>query len=283
MSRPNRILPCLIGALLLCVAVAACSVGANDASVGAGENPRSYFEGSALELARAVDRRDKATLERMIHQQGINPDQQFGKNNLPLVAWPVRNKDVEGLRLLLDAGANPNARKSKWSNNIAMEIAVQDSPELLTLLLEHGGDPNTLNSNNEPLLYTARLANRWDIVQLLVERGADVNIGLYGDRVDSPAAWYARLGDFEQVYWLLEHGADPTVKLHSPGFERDGAMPIVESIYYLPVKDRVIPWQRKCQHWLRDHGIERPPLPEYLRKRRAEFGLPTEEKDIPLL
>jgi hypothetical protein len=99
-------------------------------------------------------------------------------------------------------------------------------------------------------------------------------------------AWYARLGDFEVVYWLLQHGGDPTVKTTPPpeytGTENLEGWPILEAIYYLPVKPRVEEWQRKCQVWLREHGISRPPMPEFLRKRRAAFGLPTDEKDIPL-
>lgn len=278
--------------ILVCLLLTACSgLASSDARVGKGLDPQDYFQGPALEIARAVDRRDKAALERMIHQQGIDPDKLFvtDKSQMPLVAWPVENQDLEGLKLLLEAGANPNARwvssdpKHPYQRDNAMVLAAMGPPEYLKLLLEHGGDPDTLDSSREPLMYTARLANHWDNVKLLVEHGANVNIAMHGDRVDTPAAWYARLGDFEEVYWLLEHGADPTVKLHSPGFPQDGTMPIVEAIYYLPVKDRVIPWQRKCQHWLRDHGIERPPIPDFLKKRRVDFGLPSEEKDIPLL
>ncbi len=99
-------------------------------------------------------------------------------------------------------------------------------------------------------------------------------------------AWYARLGDFEEAYWLLQHGGDPTVKTTPPpeytGSGNLEGWPILEAIHYLPVQPRGEEWQRKCQVWLREHGIARPPMPEFLRKDRATFGLPTDEKEIPL-
>ena len=71
----------------------------------------SYFQGAALELAQAVDRKDGAAISRLIKQEGLNPDLIFDEHNMPFVAWPVLNENEEGLRLLLEAGANPNARR----------------------------------------------------------------------------------------------------------------------------------------------------------------------------
>jgi len=250
-----------------------------------------YFQGPALELARAVDRKDGAAIARLIRQEGIDPDLIFDENNMPFVAWPVINENLEGLRLLLEAGADPNVRKrypqrpdKPGANNAMVYAAGMADPRFLSLLLDHGGDPNTLNSNNEALTYVAWLRNQWPNVQLLIGRGANVNYALSSNGSDTVMSWYSSLGNFEQVYWLLQHGGDPTVEIEaSPGTPRDGAMPILEDIYYLPVQERVIPWQRKCQQWLQDKGIARPPIPDYLRKRRLDFGLPSEEKDIPLV
>ena len=159
-----------------------------------------------------------------------------------------------------------------------------EDQRFLSLLLDHGGDPNTLNSNAEALTYVARLRNQWPNVQLLIQRGADVNYSTNSGGNDTIMAWYSGLGNFEQVYWLLQHGGDPTVRIKAwPGTPRDGAMPILEDIYYLPVQASGIAWQRKCQQWLQDKGIARPPLTAIRKKDRATFGLPSEEKDIPLV
>jgi ankyrin repeat protein len=281
----------LLALLASCVVLAACWV-APPLEQGQRFDARKYFQGQALALAQAVDRRDADAVRRLIHDEGVDPDAIFDEHAMPLVAWPILNENAEGLRLLLENGADPNARRinrkrpSHSANNALVYAAGLEDQAYLNLLLDHGGDPNTVNSNDEALTYVARLKGQWPNVQLLIERGANVNYSLTSSGDNTVMAWYARLGDFEEVYWLLQHGGDPTVKTTPPpeytGTENLEGWPILEAIYYLPVKPRVEEWQRKCQVWLREHGIARPPMPEFLRKRRAAFGLPTDDKDIPL-
>lgn len=58
---------------------------------------------------------------------------------------------------------------------------------------------------------------------------------------------------------------------------------MVEDIYWEITTPDLIPWQKKCQQWLIERGIPRPAMPGNILKKRAAFGYPTEEKDIPLL
>jgi hypothetical protein len=120
---------------------------------------------------------------------------------------------------------------------------------------------------------------------MLIERGANINEGLYApESYNTVVAWYSSFGNFEQVYWLLQHGADPKRTTETQkGSVNKTRMPVVDDIYWLPVKPQIVEWQRKCQHWLREHGIERQPMPIYMKERRIKLGLPSEEKDIPLL
>lgn len=81
------------------------------------------------------------------------------------------------VRLLLDAGANANAR-SQISGNTA--------------------------------LFLAAYRGRMDVVKLLVEHGADVNAKDDGDSTPlQDAAWS---GQTEVVRYLLEQGAEPDAK-----------------------------------------------------------------------
>jgi hypothetical protein len=61
------------------------------------------------------------------------------------------------------------------------------------------------------------------------------------------------------------------------------AFPVIESIFWRPGNPKDPSWQRKCQQWLLQHGYKRPPLPDNFRDMRKSFGLPYDEKDIPLL
>lgn len=261
-------------------------------------DPGDYFEGPALQLAQASDRRKAEQIRWMIRDKGINPDKLFDKGDMPLVAWPVFNENPEGLRLLLENGADPNARmhqpqrkRGQYRNNAMVLAARSKNPVYLKLLLDHGGDPNTLNSNDESLLYVAYLRGQWQNVQLLIERGADVNDVLYSTLNDNRGHntvlnWYASLGNFDKAYWLLQRGADPSLKMRvsdNPKFASErGRMPILEDIFWLPVKPHMVEWQRKCQMFALARGLKPPPMPEAIKFSRKGLGLPTEEKDIPL-
>ncbi|NUO76905.1 MAG: ankyrin repeat domain-containing protein [Lysobacter sp.] len=261
-------------------------------------DPGDYFEGPALQLALASDRRKAEQIRWMIHDQGVDPDRLFDKGDMPLVAWPVFNENPEGLRLLLENGADPNARKheparkrGQFRNNAMVLAARSKNPVYLKLLLDHGGDPNTLSSNDESLLYVAYLRGQWQNVQLLVDRGANINDGLYSTLNDERGHntvlnWYASLGNFDKAYWLLQRGADPALPMRvsdDPKFAGDrGRMPILEEIFWLPVKPHMAQWQRKCQMFALARGLKPPPMPETLKASRKNLGLATEEKDIPL-
>ncbi|PZO61894.1 MAG: hypothetical protein DI635_13715, partial [Pseudoxanthomonas suwonensis] len=153
----------------------------------------------------------------------------------------------------------------------------QSDPVYLQLLLDHGGDPDTRNSNGETLFFQARVSgDQWQNIQLLVERGADINALTF----TYPIAWnYSSGGGFGRVYWLLQHGADPKAGAHGNPLR----YPIIDDIFWHPGGPQVEKWQRLCQQWLLQHGYQRTPMPEHYRKMRLTFGYPHEEKDIPLL
>ncbi|MDR6840272.1 ankyrin repeat domain-containing protein [Pseudoxanthomonas sacheonensis] len=282
----------LVVALVFSTCLTACHAQPASEPAAAGFRASNYFQGKALELAEAIDRNDATDIQRLIKQEGVNPDVIFDETAMPMVAWPVFNKNLSGLKLLLDNGANPNARRvdsqrphGQQRNNALVFAAGEADTRYLAMLLDYGGDPNTHNSNGEPLTYVATLRDQWPNVKLLIERGANINEGLYDPAsYNTVVNWYSSFGNFEQVYWLLQRGADPTRTTETQkGSANNTRMPVVDDIYWLPVKPQMIEWQRKCQHWLREHNIERQPMPTYMKEDRIKLGLPSEEKDIPLL
>ena len=253
---------------------------------GAGQ----YFEGKALELAVASERGDAAEIQRLMRKEGVNPDVEFAKRDgIPLIAWPLRARNVAGLRAMLENGADPNARQVRtidgrpFRYNNAMVYAVRlDDPAFLQLLLQHGGDPNTRSGGGESLLFQAFISgNQWKNVQQLVEAGANINESNLGES-DTVLSWYTARGGFNYAYWLLEHGADPTVMLKS-SVGKPERMFIAEDIYWGITTPDLLPWQKKCQQWLIARDIPRPPMPDSIRQKREAFGFPTKEEDIPLL
>ena len=92
--------------------------------------------------------------------------------------------------------------------------------------------------------------------------------------------------DFKSAFWLIEHGADPRLEYHGdlakPPFSMQADSRTIEAIFWIPTEREAAYWQLKCQRWLLLRGYQRPPMPERHRKTRADFGFPTDEKDIPL-
>lgn len=260
-----------------------------------------YFKDPrAQALALAAEQGDAAQVRHLMKDEHIDPDHYFSVDDsgMPLIGWPIYVHNPTGLKALLENGADPNARKPgtrtehyadgsggtrPMYENAMVAAARQEDPIYLQLLLDHGGDPNTRNANDEPLLFQAFIwHNQWQNVKLLVERGADVNSLAEGVPLVSD---YASRGGFMQVYWLLEHGADPMLD-HAVRQPAPPALPIhptIQAIFWHPGNPGDPAWQRKCQQWLISHGFARPPMPRWYREMRKNLGFPYEEKDIPLL
>lgn len=249
----------------------------------------------AQALATASEHGNVAEVQRLMKVEGVNPDKIFSPEGSPLLVWPIYTKSPQGLKAMLENGADPNARfptpivtKYKdgsvgtyYKENAMVWAAKAKDPIYLRLLLDHGGDPNTRNGNDETLLFHAFIwGKQWENVKLLVERNADVNARSKGTTILED---YAGGGGFMQAFWLLEHGADPKLN-----FIRDPAAPsdqshIIDAIFWHPGNPKDPTWQRKCQQWLLQHGYKRPPLSEQYRDMRKRLGFPYEESQIPLL
>ncbi|MGV8959975.1 MAG: ankyrin repeat domain-containing protein [Stenotrophomonas sp.] len=251
-----------------------------------------YFEGKALQLAIASEEGDAKTIRRLIKDEGVDPDKAFAKRDgIPLIAWPLRAENLDGLRAMLENGVDPNARQIrgiegkpfKFNNAMVYAVRMKD-PRFLEMLLQHGGDPNTRSSGGESLLFQAFISgNQWKNVQLLVENGAEINDNNLGT-ADTVLSWYTARGGFDAAYWLLEHGADPTISRSSADVHRQPARQMmVEDIYWEITTPDLLPWQKKCQQWLIARNIPRPPMPEHIRRKREAFKFPSKEEDIPLL
>jgi ankyrin repeat protein len=92
------------------------------------------------------------------------------------LAAPISNDDVEGVRLLLQAGADPGRYVDDDGQATPVVYAAIHSgcsAELLELLLENGADPNAAGSDGRSPHRLATAAGRPDLVELLRRYGAD--------------------------------------------------------------------------------------------------------------
>jgi ankyrin repeat protein len=123
----------------------------------------------------------------------------------------VEAEDAAEVARLLEAGANPNAEDSR--GNAALARAARDGQlEIIQLLLDAGADVNGTGTfglgTDDAAIALASTYDHLAIVDLLIAHGADVNQedSEFGVTAIGAAAWY---NHDDVVRLLLENGADP--------------------------------------------------------------------------
>jgi len=108
----------------------------------------------------------------------------------------------ETVQLLLDRGASVDAVSTNAQKNQPLHaaLALGRNPETIRLLLDAGADPNARQTGGFTAIFSAAAANRRDLAELLVARGADP--ALLNDFGQSAAGFARERGHAELADWL---------------------------------------------------------------------------------
>ncbi len=95
--------------------------------------------------------------------------------------WPAHNGFIEIVRLLLEAGADPNAEENNWIGGTPLHWASERHSEIIRLLVAHGADvnarvtrPGSHHLGGTPLIWNARQDDdAAEAAATLIELGAD--------------------------------------------------------------------------------------------------------------
>jgi ankyrin repeat protein/beta-lactamase regulating signal transducer with metallopeptidase domain len=114
------------------------------------------------------------------------------------------------LRLLLDHGANPNA-KDRWDWSLLHYAAETEGYiDMTRMLLDKGSNPNAKEGIGQTPLHLAAEPGHKAMVELLISRGADVNVKDFYGRTP---LWYAEDLGSNAVYGYRDTPPTPAVKL----------------------------------------------------------------------
>ena len=151
---------------------------------------------STQHLIQAVENNEVEVVSRLLHS-GTDPN---GENGLPLF-WAAREGHTQVVRLLLQAGANPDPNAKGYA---LFWAAREGHTQVVRLLLEAGVEPQ---SDGFPLLLASENGHI-SIVRLLLQAGADP---CNPRNAYLSLSWAAENGHSEVVHMLLEKGAHPNM------------------------------------------------------------------------
>jgi ankyrin repeat protein len=147
--------------------------------------------------------------------KGADPNRQTNENGDPVLLGVAYFNNVECVRLLLQAGADPNAVVKDTAETalhgcvigLGENVAATDRHEVVKLLVAHGADPNRrtipgavtlafwrdVRTRGETPLHRAAAYASEETVRFLLDAGADKTIrDANGDSPQSWASWHWR-------------------------------------------------------------------------------------------
>ncbi|MEI7255280.1 hypothetical protein [Dickeya dadantii] len=234
-------------AVLFAGILTACQAGGH--SMQASE----LFQPPMAALLQTIRKGDEAEARRQL-AQGLNLNIQ-GKEGITPLLWLIyETQDKNAVRLALKLGADPNYKDGSGDSVVNRVSGVRD-PDWLRIVLDAGGNPNAIGRLGQPALFSAIGEDRWADIKLLVERGADINL-VDGQKTTS-AHYAAYLSKYDITYWLIERGAKVDTYSATGG---SLAWRVHESLSIMAQNSPQYPWLLKVKQQLQQRGIKFPPL-----------------------
>ena len=163
------------------------------------EQTRQDIDGETP-LFRAAESGQKETVKLLIGAET--------ENTMVLAA---KGGNISVVRMLLDAGADPNMKNSKGCTPLFMS-ASEGHLGITKLLLQRGAQPNIANRSGFTPLHQAACYGDIDVAKELFEKGADPNVtSLFGSTPLHFTVSYCTQGKKEMVRLLLDYDADVNI------------------------------------------------------------------------
>jgi ankyrin repeat protein len=167
---------------------------------------------------------------RVLLDAGADPNARNERKATALL-WGIT--DPAKVRLLLDRGADPNIQSVEGRTPLYLAAMQPAGTEVAKLLLERGADPNGKDLTGRAPLMVAASTGNTDLMRLLVAKGAKVNLSMGSGATPLISAAGSRSPD--AVRFLIERGADVNARTKRGGTALDiaaswGSLEIVQML-----------------------------------------------------
>lgn len=133
---------------------------------------RAEFDDMNHHLQNGEGAKIRSSLENF--DEDLTSHQSMIKFSQAALLEAVQKQDTVKVNELLSSGVDANSTKNKVP---ALETAVmKGNKDIVQLLLEHGADPNARNKQQETVLFNAVKSGNQELVSLLYKHGANINI-----------------------------------------------------------------------------------------------------------
>lgn len=174
-----------------------------------------YAQGDQVKLIAAAGENDFKAVSLLL-AKGVNPNLSAGRWGDRALPRAVANGNVEMVRILLEAGADPDL-KGRGFTPLGMS-ALQGHVRIVRLLLKAGADVDRKSNDGNTPIIAATLMHRVDVVRELLAYHPDMTIWNREGRVSLGIA--VEQGDTDIVTMMLAAGVDPNL------MDRNGNRPL---------------------------------------------------------
>lgn len=131
----------------------------------------------------------------------------LGDKRVTLLQWALLHRNLDGMQVLLDAGADPAQPGMDGDTAVHFACMLED-PRFLQALLAHGADPNAANGDTGAApLRAALVTEREEQFRMLLAAGADLD---HADRMgNTPLHVAGLINEPRRALDLLNAGAHP--------------------------------------------------------------------------
>lgn len=132
----------------------------------------------------------------------------FGDSRL---ARAVYTQNYEQALELLQVGFDPNGVLDEYEHTNLHIVAQEGDFKMMSYLVKYGGNVNAQNTDGFSVLHRAVESENLDIIDLLIDEGATVDIRDFGGGV-TPLHFSILLEKIKATRFLIRKGADVTLK-----------------------------------------------------------------------